>query len=558
MGGIGTVSTKITLGKSDNVWKYGGDAAFNYSTLASSTTIAMTYDGSKESKGADVEINCSSSYYGNCVKADTDEWFKIFANKSYAELSDVKPLEMVSFDVSVPKIPAFKSPKPEPEEEEEITENIKKIDNLEGLAVFATLSAYDEAKQRLGGDTLTLKQFMEDAQKPADNKPLLAIEDAVKNNEIDPLNPYDELDAIWNHTAEHKVTMIPASSEQPKQDSESDLSDFQPLGVWIANWSDLFPWLAVGYDNNISNIGKASILLKSRTFIQDLRALSILYQIISNGNYLSTTGNTGAAQQIANSYTSVLNQFVKNTEFSQKIINRAFDSLSQSAKIIYTFWCKNPIFRSAELGFGVIASYSDSNKTYSMTPPTTPFSTTARMIQCELDPNRSCFASFVKLLPVFEVDDNDDVIVKVIGQGSQYLNSIYTNDVEVRALFGHAYGLQLTVETEEKYLLGSCMDGNNKVDIRLYPVPLSAAVGGNWMGQNISTPLSAFSDLNEQFKEINKQMQGMTSWSLSSKSWDNRWNGDTPYSPRTVETQYFGLVSEPIGIFGAHVNKDGK
>lgn len=540
-GGIGTVSTKITTSKSDNIWKYGGDATFNYSTLANSTTVAMTYDGSKESKSTDVEISCSSSYYGNCVKADTEEWYKTFANKSFAELSGVKPLESASFNVSTPKIPDFETPKAP----EKITDKVKKIDNLEGLAVFAALSAFEDKKSKPGSETLALKQFVEDAQEPVDKEPLLTLENIVQSNEI---NPLDELDAVKNRSVIQKATSPSA------QEANNNANDFQPLGAWIANWSDLFPWLAVGYDNNISNTEEAAILLKSRTFVQDLRALSILYQIAANGVYKGTTGKNGEAQQIANSYTSVLNNFIKETEYSQAAINQAFNMLSTTAQAIYKFWCKYPIFRSAELGFGVIFSSPEADMKYS-TPPGRHCSTTfiryysSEVTSCELDPNRSCFANFIKVLPVFEVDNNENIIVKAMGPESKTIGDsmLFSSKVDPYICFGLGTRLQFTVSDEENNLYATNVYGQ---EIRLYPVPLSAATGGNWIGQSVSTPLSAFEDLREQFKDLNKQMEGMTKWSLSSKSWDKHWTGDTPYSPRTIETQYIGIVPEPGGIFG--------
>ncbi|WP_170230451.1 hypothetical protein [Roseibium hamelinense] len=114
--------------------------------------------------------------------------------------------------------------------------------------------------------------------------------------------------------------------------------------------------------------------------------------------------------------------------------------------------------------------------------------------------------------------------------------------------------IKFTVKTSEDCLFAA----SGGFNIRLYPVPLSSAAGGNWIGQNISTPLSAFTDLNEQYKAINKQMKDMTAWSLSSKSWDKNWSGRTPYSPRTIETRYLGLVPEPLGVFGTQVREDNE
>ena len=58
--------------------------------------------------------------------------------------------------------------------------------------------------------------------------------------------------------------------------------DFVPIGVWVCNWADIFPWLATGYSHSIDDTTEAEIMVKVRMMAQDFLTLNRLYRYAAN------------------------------------------------------------------------------------------------------------------------------------------------------------------------------------------------------------------------------------------------------------------------------------
>ena len=52
--------------------------------------------------------------------------------------------------------------------------------------------------------------------------------------------------------------------------------------MWVAPWSDLFPWLASGVSNTIDDTSEAASIARFRMMQQDFLALGRIYQIAAN------------------------------------------------------------------------------------------------------------------------------------------------------------------------------------------------------------------------------------------------------------------------------------
>src|SRR4051812_49049006 len=55
-------------------------------------------------------------------------------------------------------------------------------------------------------------------------------------------------------------------------------TDFVPIGVWVCNWADIFPWLATGFCHSIDDTTVAETMVKFRMMGQDFVTLSRLYR----------------------------------------------------------------------------------------------------------------------------------------------------------------------------------------------------------------------------------------------------------------------------------------
>jgi hypothetical protein len=62
----------------------------------------------------------------------------------------------------------------------------------------------------------------------------------------------------------------------------ADKADFVPIGVWVLNWADIFPWLATGYCHAIDDTSEAETMIKVRMMAQDFVTLSRLYRYAGN------------------------------------------------------------------------------------------------------------------------------------------------------------------------------------------------------------------------------------------------------------------------------------
>ena len=69
--------------------------------------------------------------------------------------------------------------------------------------------------------------------------------------------------------------MDPAEKKEPIVANDNQ---YIPLGVWIAHWSNLIPWLAQGYCNSIEDL-EISETIKTRVMLQDFQTLSRIYHI---------------------------------------------------------------------------------------------------------------------------------------------------------------------------------------------------------------------------------------------------------------------------------------
>jgi hypothetical protein len=364
----------------------------------------------------------------------------------------------------------------------------------------------------------------------------------------------------------------------------TQMSDYTPIGVWIANWEDLFPWLADGIQNTIGDLGPAESVIRYRTMLQDFLALSKLYYTAQNCNFgfASVGCQASDLRQIADSFASGCSKLQDrfqnqragslNSADYDSAIQDAYAHLSKAAQKIYKKWNELYFLRGCELGLGIVdsdsCSYSvneDGKSVWSDIPliSNNRFFLTWRQA-CAFSPDRKdyeSFASFYKVLPLIHPDGER---IFAFGPGSGMLAATFKCDRGF--LKNMSFGCFASKDSHWKW--GDSLDGlsawpnsapleftpnsdgplrcleNKAHGFKLYPVPFSAAKGVEWKGQSLSRNVASDSDLRAQLKELTSQLEAGPSWSFSSDQWRTDWKGDDYYRFSLIPTQYLGLLDE--------------
>lgn len=533
-GGIGTVTMSMSASNKSTMWQYGANATFSYSGIGRGISVAGAYDGSQSSGRGEVHVDCKGHALGACVAELVAEWSAQVENKTFNQLADVHVLEKVppltAKNAKSPTDPGFIDPKPE----KSITDKIGQIKDLKGLEALAKAAAYEQKKKDDKNPNLTLEQFLKDAKKEADTRKLQNLEENVENNS---LHVGDALKASEPMTPSD-FTEAPADGERAAGEGTAD---FVPLGVWIANWADLFPWLATGYCHDVKNVAEAEETLRYRMMIQDFQTLSRIYYLAEHCDLVPVP--SGDARQVADSFHAQCGNLL--TSRGPDRMRSAFNGLTEPAKKIYRKWDDLQFLRNCELGLGVMRKgRSPQGEGFLNTNDSWVYFTQSCQFTPGPDAPYSAFASFVKVFPL-------------IGLTGEYLYAFgpknrmmigFENTLKDECLY-FARGrhqvkfmdwpLIFEANTREKIL-------ENKTEgIKLYPIPFRAAASGiEWKGESLSTNLASMKGLNQQLRDVNQELSTRNSWTFSSDAWSPDWSPDDYYSMRRIRTQYIGTVPE--------------
>jgi hypothetical protein len=532
-GGWGAVHMQLSSGDSQNKWKYGGAGDFSYGEVGASAAVKATYDGSRSSSTANVSVSCSADWNGACVKDIIDQWYIVVSGKSFSAIADISMMDKApALDGAVkpPDIPAFVEPK----KDDDVSAKVDHIQNLDGLKDYSIAAAYDKAKKANPG--LTLKDFQEAAAKDADTGKLDQLVEESEDNFV------DVLEAPAPPKQSRPVTLVESLTVT---DTPTDTSAYIPLGVWIANWADLFPWLVTGFENSVGDVGNSLILLRCRTMVQDLTTLSRLYYGIGQaGCHLSSRGDAvQIAQSFANARAALtLNLSAGNADKIQSAILSACRGLSGPAEQIYRKWNDIKFLRDCELGLGILDSGGDSPVGYDVK------GATSHWDRCPFDRHRgnySAFASFVKGYPVITPEGQVLLWVRFADKVSGFWY-----DGRQMANIGPD-GVKFTVDAASKVLVGPKGGKGAGSSLTLFPIPFGAANGIEWKGGSMSTGLKSMTGLRDQLMSVKQQLAGQKAWGLSSDNWSSiDWSRGSCYSVKTLKTSYLGLVDEPPNVFG--------
>ncbi len=375
-------------------------------------------------------------------------------------------------------------------------------------------------------------------------------------------------------------------------------AEFVPIGVWVCNWADMFPWLATGYSHSIDDTTEAEIMVKFRMMRQDFLTLNRLYRYAASVKMAIPEepafkdGDGTVCGQIADSFANAYGSLAAAklagpADYKSAAAAAHNDFLGQEAKKIYEIWDQAPCLRSAELGLGYIKGGRSLqtrgqfnlgiNLPYPMWVPVSQI-TYFNTGQCTFSgSNFSAFAQFYKVLPLIlpqsgkiiafgeggfigsgkirakrwnsladfipwlPYEDQSGGNVFCIGSGNREFKGDTHIDIIPWTVVTDMAPIEFNFAENGNYYLE-----NADHNIKLYPIPLSAARSIDWKGQSFSTSVKADEELNIRLEAIVQELQGSNvTWSWSSDRLSADWDAKAPYLPTALSKQYFGLAKTP-------------
>lgn len=560
-GGIGQVSMDIANEAKSSTRKYGNIARFSYEGIGASWSVKQAYDGSQNSKYNHVKAYCTSYYSGACVAESVNAWFQVYSNKLFSEICEEKPLDAPQITQNhpeAPSVPPFAKAPTDPK----LADKFDKLTSLDGLQAYAIASAYDKLTPA-EKEKISLDEFIKKQSNRIDIHPVEELKNDIDNNEIEIIiEPGIGIDFP------SQIPCDPAPTP-PKKPSD----DYTPLGVWIANWSDLFPWLSTGCLNDFTDIDLVRRQLAKLVMMQDMLTLSRIYYYLAASDI--TTKSLGFSGY--NDFAMVADKFqmamlaIQDSIDNDNAVNLGYKQLDDSTvKGVYDFWrLKAAFLRNAELGLGI-----SFNEAHSVSPvwkrnkiigdyPTIYYES----MKCPrtLGSSNGVFAQTLKGIPVIGghgdgIGDSPSHPIYLFGPANMLLQSF-----QVDGDAGEA-GFSRNVDTAMRFTPKYQTDGSgnkfaylssnglcaNHADIRLHPIRYSdAAVGDKWIGQTVSTNVGANGGLKKQLQIAKSQLSGLNELTLSSSTWDAqaklqvKWSPKDPYVKSFIPMHYLGIVPEP-------------
>lgn len=531
-GGIGEVKLNIENAASESKWKYGASGKFSYASINKSLTIAAAYDGANSNRNSNVTVHVSTEAIGDVVTKQVTAWADLVNHKAFNEICNISLLNSAPpFDKKpdIPTVPDFVKPN----KEKSVTDLFEKIGDLKSLEAYAKAQAYEKAKK--DNPDLTLEEFLKKADQKTDTAEIDVLQNKIENNAIDT--------SIPPKNVQTKVRNDATLENMGQQRLEKAVNGLSVLGTWIINWSDLFPWLATGYNNEINQNDNISLIIQKQVMMQDLIALRNLYLLFANSAIKDSRAlDIQDFDVLSKSFADAIIELQKNFE-KDNAIDLAKEKLNRESLPIYEYWNQNYFLRSAELGFGI-----------SIKDERAPLSTITEAEDVDKEflkliyPTYSCmikepkdYSSFHKSITGIPLITPKKEVY-LLGQNNMFLAGVKKKEQEVIFSRDISIALKLEVDKDRKKLYHSAHD------INLYPIQFKHAENLKWNGRIISNNVSANKDILKKINALKADLAKQRNYSFSSdfftQSFD--WTPETCYSLQSLRTQYFGLIP-PIG-----------
>jgi hypothetical protein len=598
-GARGSVKFTMSSGSSATSWEYGGAAQFSYAGVAAAVSLKAAYDGSSKSQDADVTVTVKGFYSGIAIKPEIDAWVAKFANLGFDKLASVEPLS-VAPDLSHPPsggltVPAFRKPPEQPD----TGDALKKLEDSSAPAVSAAdaTKAASFKKEKDADKAVTQDEFEKKAEQKIDPKPLdelVSTADPMEAVEAKPAETGDSGAAGTTAPSQAAVSFA-AVGDAPATsggDSSPAHGDVIPLGVLVCSWADIFPWVSRTIDNDIASMGDAKRIVQWRLMIQDGLQLSNLYYL-ADAIGLEFPGPS-TLRQLGDDFASMAERLQTRTTGIDptQLMKDAYALLSDSARVVYTTWCKAGFLRQGELGFGLV--YRESLAGPWLTSASyTSYETISKVESgpCDFDAiNRPqpyplhLFAQAVKPSPIISATGEIRAFCEAgyLGLFSQLQMAPRTGDQPPASgsqrmwlSFSRSLYAELPAGTRAAWdpdwnpnlvphfgsLLLSpdgarqCLSGQGGQDmVCLFPLSVDAAKGVSWSGAlTAGVSVSSFQGLQDSLKGIRNALAGQPRLTFGGKGSDFAdWSSTMGLSDlQNAKDHYLGIIpqAEMMGVF---------
>lgn len=379
-GAYGTVSLELRSKDSSSASQYGGQASFQYSGVAASLSVSAAYDGQHKTGSDDVTKKIESSSLGNIISEDMNTWFNN-ANALTVDQLFSTNIDIASYapktNYTPPAVPQFQVPTPDPAIAAKLAD-LRNLNELKELSIKAT-----EKQSLLDGSSTSEADFQEKLKLKVDTTELANFHSKVKNNDLEiPASTLSKIsngdsinelqfnesqmeELLLNNTYANENFFIAEDESTSESTSPGDKGDYTPIGVWIAKWTDLLPWLSTGILNSIkaNEIDQISDILVKKTIIQDLDALRRIYYLAHDSSLLVPNSLDDSSPidflQIANSFSHAFASISSLTKPGINQVDNVLASMSDDSKKIYKKWAETKILRNCELGLAL--TYDDTH-----------------------------------------------------------------------------------------------------------------------------------------------------------------------------------------------------
>jgi hypothetical protein len=601
-GGWGTAKLEFQTTGEENRWKYGGSGNFTYAGTGATVSISAAYGGSKSTIGQKASAKVTASYNGGCVQAKVEKWasdLTALASTGLSEVGnkDVTRSAALAAPIEAPSIPDFVAPK----KESKVTDLFKEIKSLDGLKAYAQAAAWQKRKDD------GKKESLEDFLKKADAKNNVSgIPDGAT---VSPITPLDSDDDSSLRNLRAGPPTAGGRDEQPKPQPQYDVSKYEPLGVWIVNWAQLFPWLVSGHDNAVTKSAKALEWIRLKTLCQDCLSLTRLYDrldgegcsILVDGKAVDFRGIRDSFSRVATLVGDFLSTVPAVTVVSDKI-KYFISQMRPDARSIYAKWDEVPHFRRCELGAGIIYQLAAIGSMQGTNSTVSDLKIQGSRIEIQQEtcafqePDYSVFSRYGKAWP-FIIPDGQILAFVSVGSAStsgiltfnmdsySYRNTTFSltkqaipaelgrcepNDRERSGdywLMTSGYdvlGRRVVLGVERALpfypfnksapdLTISATIGNTDIGrFHLYPIPFDAAHGvDDWKGCAMTTGMGT---LGNNLKAIKDELSKLNRYTFDSDFWDGvsfkptEEGKDIFYSVATMKRSYIGVTEGPPNI----------
>lgn len=576
-GAYGSVNLTFTSKADENKWQYGGDASFTYAGTGASVAVSAAYGGSQSSIAEAGSASVEAYYSGSSVQKEISAWAQQYmdlANKGLAELGKQKVTRNaeLSNNSSAPKVPDFVKPN----KKSKVTDLVSQIKDLNGLETYAIAAAYE--KYKADGGEGDLDAFMISRAEANDiaglvEEPVAPDLNAPHNQPNPDMNLRREPQGFLSKT---KATLKSEKLTASPQD------EFVPMGLWIASWSNLFPWLVSGHDNRIPKDAQATDTIRLRTYIQDCRSLENIYHTVyTSGSTIVDVNFRALRDAFGHAAFKAIDVMrdLNNVDVQAKL-HALISELSQVAHKIYSVWVDNPILREYQLGGGLYAT-DERGKAYgslsSLKFAPSPIShnvMTFKNSGFEIDKaplNTEAFAQDIKGRPVILPDGN---IVVFLTNGEKDSSGFLGGDRDIVNGFDIVLSTSKKIQTEYEWenflsaipfkVTSKGLEAVGRIPMpwpdkkelllgypgiyHLIPIPFSAANGVDW---RFGATTTGTGNLQSQLDKLRDDLKNRPQWSLDSDHWKGFTWSDNAFSLREIKPSYIGITEEVKNIFGS-------